>query len=186
MLTARRFSTFVLLLVLVLPLIGEPASWSFASAQDEVRLPTSTWTASRIRSTTATSCRTATNWTPMPTELAACDPTPWGEPDTDGDGIPDNSDPTPNGDSDGDGIDELVDNCVSIPNSDQLDSDADLIGDACDPTPFGDPDTDGDGIPDSQDSTPNGDADGDGIGDLISPTPFGDPTETASSNRRPD
>src|SRR5690606_34322055 len=89
----------------------------------------------------------------------ACDPTPWGDPDTDGDGIPDSQDPTPNGDSDADGIDELVDNCVSAPNSDQLDSDADLIGDACDPTPFGEPDTDGDGIPDSQDSTPNGDAD---------------------------
>ncbi|MCA9860878.1 MAG: hypothetical protein KC438_14210, partial [Thermomicrobiales bacterium] len=46
-------------------------------------------------------------------------------------------------------------------------------------TPYGDPDTDGDGIPDSEDSTPNGDADGDGIDDLIDPYPLGDPTETA-------
>ncbi|HVL25205.1 MAG TPA: PT domain-containing protein, partial [Thermomicrobiales bacterium] len=65
------------------------------------------------------------------------DPTPNG--DIDGDGIDNLADPTPNGDSDADGVDELADNCVAVANPDQLDSDADGIGDACDNTPNGDP-----------------------------------------------
>jgi uncharacterized repeat protein (TIGR01451 family) len=65
------------------------------------------------------------------------DPTPNG--DLDGDGIDNLADPTPNGDSDADGVDELADNCVAVANPDQLDSDADGLGDACDNTPNGDP-----------------------------------------------
>jgi len=38
-------------------------------------------------------------------------------------------------DTDGDGIPDLVDNCVSIPNADQLDSDCDGVGDVCDSCP---------------------------------------------------
>jgi hypothetical protein len=95
----------------------------------------------------------------------ACDLTPYGDPDTDGDGLPDAqdptpngdtdgdgidnaADPTPNGDSDGDGVDEIVDNCVTTPNPDQLDTDSNGLGDACDaPLPPSEPDTDADGIP---------------------------------------
>jgi len=143
MLTAKRFSTFVLLLALVLPLIGEPASWSFVSAQDEVA--PADFDLDGVEDT-LDNCYELPNGDQVDTDADgtgdACDPTPWGEPDTDGDGFPDNSDPTPNGDSDGDGIDELVDNCGSAPNSDQLDTDGDGIGDACDDTPLGDEPTD--------------------------------------------
>lgn len=55
--------------------------------------------------------------------------------DTDGDGIGDNADPTPNGDTDNDGIDNAVDNCVAVANADQLNTDGDTLGDACDPFP---------------------------------------------------
>jgi len=35
-------------------------------------------------------------------------------------------------DSDGDGVEDVSDNCISIPNADQLDTDGDGFGDACD------------------------------------------------------
>ncbi|NUN15480.1 MAG: hypothetical protein HUU55_17790 [Myxococcales bacterium] len=38
-------------------------------------------------------------------------------------------------DSDGDGIVDVVDNCVSTPNTDQTDGDSDGFGDVCDPCP---------------------------------------------------
>ena len=77
----------------------------------------------------------------------ACDDTPFGGPDTDGDGIPDSSDPTPDGDTDDDGIDNLSD---PTPNGDQ---DGDGIGDACDEPPVVDADTAG--IADEQDECPD-------------------------------
>lgn len=45
-----------------------------------------------------------------------------------------------------DGIQDTIDNCPKIPNSDQLDTDRDGRGDECDP------DVDGDGISNSQDN----------------------------------
>ena len=90
--------------------------------------------------------------------------------DTDGDGIGDNADTTPNGDTDGDGVDNLTDNCVSVSNANQLDTDSDGAGDACDATPNGD--TDGDGVDNLSDncvpvSNANQlDTDNDGAGDL--------------------
>jgi hypothetical protein len=62
-----------------------------------------------------------------------------GEPDTDGDGIPDSRDNCPHtfnpdqADADHDGIGDVCDNCRNTPNPDQKDSDHDGIGDVCDP-----------------------------------------------------
>lgn len=56
-------------------------------------------------------------------------------------------------DGDADGIDDAVDNCVSVPNSDQANPDGDRFGSACDNCP--------DGANDSQ-----SDADDDGVGNL--------------------
>ncbi len=56
-------------------------------------------------------------------------------------------------DSDGDGVQDAVDNCLDVPNTDQSDSDADGRGDACDNCPSNynpdQTDTDGDGIGDA-------------------------------------
>ena len=51
-------------------------------------------------------------------------------------------------DTDGDGVDDSIDNCVSVSNADQVDTDSDGIGNACDA------DDDGDNIIDSQDAFP--------------------------------
>ena len=67
-------------------------------------------------------------------------------------------------DSDGDGIDDLLDNCPTIPNEDQADFDLDGAGDVCDD------DDDGDGLDDVDEllygTDPlNWDSDGDGLSD---------------------
>ena len=74
-------------------------------------------------------------------------------------------------DTDLDEVADDEDNCVDVPNTDQLDADGDDIGDACDDCPLdGDPgDADGDGVCDSDDACAGddalGDADGDGVCD---------------------
>jgi subtilisin family serine protease len=67
-------------------------------------------------------------------------------------------------DSDGDGVPDNSDNCTQAANSDQADRDADGLGDACDP------DRDGDGYPNGEDALPDdpsehADGDSDGVGD---------------------
>jgi choice-of-anchor B domain-containing protein len=69
-------------------------------------------------------------------------------------------------DTDADGIEDVIDNCVSLINSDQKDTDGDGIGDVCDT------DDDNDTILDVIDNCPliantdQKDTDGDGIGDV--------------------
>ncbi|MBI2082647.1 MAG: thrombospondin type 3 repeat-containing protein [Deltaproteobacteria bacterium] len=88
--------------------------------------------------------------------------------DTDGDGIGDLCDPTPNvsstQDADGDGLIDDEDNCPLVPNPNQTDSNGDKTGDRCQG------DRDGDGIGDAEDICPShfnmdqADEDGDGKG----------------------
>ncbi len=82
------------------------------------------------------------------------------EPDTDGDGAPDNRD-----------------NCPTQANRDQADANMNMIGDACEAA--GAPDEDHDGRPDAADNcirvwnVNQGDDDHDGIGNACDPTPRG-------------
>ena len=79
-------------------------------------------------------------------------------------------------DTDSDGVSDFNDNCVLIPNLDQLDNDSDLIGDACDNCPnvsnSNQADADNDGIGDACDNCPSvanqdqADVDQNGIGDI--------------------
>jgi hypothetical protein len=85
-------------------------------------------------------------------------------------------------DVDHDGWPDVVDNCPTTPNPDQVDLDFDGIGDACDNCPMTnnpdqlDTDTDGDGIRDVCDNCPTIsnpdqiDSDGDGVGDACDDT----------------
>ena len=107
-----------------------------------------------------------------------------GQNDTDGDGVGNACDITPNGDNDGDLVDNQIDNCRDAANAGQADLDGDGIGDACDSSPGVDADgdnvedggdnclgvanpaqtdSDGDGQGNACDSTPNGDTDSDGV-----------------------
>jgi hypothetical protein len=68
-------------------------------------------------------------------------------------------------DVDGDGVPDILDNCVSVENSDQTDVDGNERGDVCD-------DFDKDGLVNSKDNCPNEpnrrqiDTDADGLGDV--------------------
>ncbi len=98
------------------------------------------------------------------------DTTPNG--DTDGDGIDNLADTTPNGDTDGDGVDNLSDNCVSVSNADQLNTDGDTEGNACDA------DDDNDSVADDGDNCSlignanQLDSDSDTEGDACDAAPF--------------
>ena len=85
-------------------------------------------------------------------------------------------------DNDGDGIPNAIDNCPSVPNSNQLDSDGDGRGDACDNCPaVANPDQadlDGDGLGNACDP----DVDGDGVANALDcaaqdPTVWSPPSE---------
>ena len=87
--------------------------------------------------------------------------------DRDGDTIPDASDSLPsdpNEWTDADGVNDAIDNCLSLDNPDQANADGDASGDACDT------DRDGDAVPDASDSLPddpNEWTDADGVNDAI-------------------
>ena len=94
-------------------------------------------------------------------------------------------------DSDNDGIADNTDNCPNDANTDQADNDNDGIGNVCDSTPNGEiADIDNDGITDSTDNCPNdantdqADNDNDGLGNACDNTPDGDFTcsVTTASN----
>ncbi len=98
-----------------------------------------------------------------------CDVASFTSADCNANGIPDTCEP----ETDGDGVPDECDICPTIANADQLDSDGDGIGDACDACPLvaNGEDADGDGAGDACDNCLNlanpdqADDDGDGIGD---------------------
>jgi hypothetical protein len=80
----------------------------------------------------------------------------------------------PPGDADGDGVPDDADDCVDVPDPDQVDTDGDGLGDACDE------DDDDDDVPDAEDGCPlapgplEGDQDGDGQDDACDEDDDGD------------
>ena len=74
-----------------------------------------------------------------------------GPPDAIGDAAPDG-----NPDVDGDGVPNALDNCPNTPNPGQENEDGDALGDACDPCPVdaNNADADGDGVGDACDPNP--------------------------------
>ncbi|MFN8545127.1 MAG: thrombospondin type 3 repeat-containing protein [Candidatus Binatia bacterium] len=104
-----------------------------------------------------------------------------GQPDTDGDGIPDPADACPSRpdpeqlDADGDGVGDACDNCPARANADQTDRDGDGVGDACDNCPrtanADQADGDGDGVGDACAGPTPADGDGDGVPDASDDCP---------------
>ena len=102
--------------------------------------------------------------------------------DTDGDTIPNCTDP----DIDEDGILNAADNCPFNANADQVDTDANGKGDACDP-----PDRDGDGILNIHDNCPDtanadqADTDHNGTGDVCQPVVVAVPWQGSEAKSHP-
>jgi hypothetical protein len=103
--------------------------------------------------------------------------------DSDGDGVPGDTDNCPNDanadqtDADADGVGDVCDNCPGADNTDQADTDNDGIGNACDTCPNDvDNDADSDGICGNADNCPTVanpdqlDSDNDGTGDACEVT----------------
>jgi uncharacterized repeat protein (TIGR01451 family) len=90
------------------------------------------------------------------------------------------ADPATN--TDGDLFCNVLDNCPTIANDDQLDFDGDFIGDACDP------DVDGDGVNNGDDNCPalpnpdQADFNDDGVGDVCDDEADGDGVPNAEDN----
>ncbi len=123
----------------------------------------------------------ATSERSEPVLFAAAPPPP--PADSDGDGIPDESDLCPQdnpNDTDGDGICDSVDVCPGA--NDALDSDGDGAPDCLDACPLDNPnDSDGDGVCDSNDlcvGDDNIDTDGDGIPDGCDACPADNPDDS--------
>jgi len=119
---------------------------------------------------------------------------PDGCPDTDGDGVCNDSDICPGSDdgndADGDGV---PDGCDACPGSDDgNDADGDGVPDGCDACPGSDDgnDADGDGVPDGCDACPGSDdgndADGDGVPDGCDVCPGSDDGDDADGDSVPD
>jgi hypothetical protein len=100
--------------------------------------------------------------------------------DSNGDGVGDVCDFSPNGDVDGDGISNATDNCLTVANTGQLNTDGDTQGNACDN------DDDNDGMTDVQEIALGTnpllyDTDGDGVGDDVDIFPL-DASESADTD----